>query len=302
MTDDRRSIDRFPEPSCRPWRLFRNLLSTVRRNLRTASLRHIGARGLSSPVFLVGAPRSGTTFLGRCIAALPSVSYFDEPRATKYAAGCVYRHAWPHWILKRYYRLCYQALLWTSGRGDARLAEKTPRNCFLIPFLDSTFSETQFIHLIRDGRDAALSWSEKPWLQETSLAEGKREEGGYPYGPFPRFWVETDRREEFFSTSDFHRCIWGWRRHVEAARHGGRSLSSGRYLEVRYERLVSTPRRVGQRIAAYLDASPSRLFWERLDTARPDSVERWREHLDSEQLGAARREAGSLLRDLGYRE
>lgn len=281
-------------------------MSTLRRSLTAGSVRNIGRRtlrhDLARPLFLVGAPRSGTTYLGRCIAALPGFSYFNEPRATKYAAGCVYRSAWPRWILERYYRLCYRGLLSTSGPEGGRLAEKTPRNCFLIPFLASVFPDARFLHLIRDGRDAALSWSRKPWLQEEALGEDRREEGGYPYGPYPRFWVEADRREEFFSTSDFHRCIWGWRRHVEAARGEGRSLPGHAYLEVRYERLVSNPRVVGQRILRHLEARPSGSFRARLDEARRDSVGRWREELSPEQRETARREAGRLLADLGYRQ
>src|SRR5947207_79174 len=42
---------------------------------------------LHRPIFIIGAPRSGTTFLGDCIGRMPEVSYHFEPRLTKAAAG-----------------------------------------------------------------------------------------------------------------------------------------------------------------------------------------------------------------------
>lgn len=107
-------------------------------------------------------------------------------------------------------------------------------------------------------------------------------------------------REEFFSTSDFHRCVWGWRRHVEAARDTGRTLPAEQYVEIRYERLVSTPHQVGRKIAAYLDTRPSSRFRELLDDAQRDSVGRWTEELGPREIETARRESGRLLAELGY--
>ena len=45
---------------------------------------------LRQPIFLIGAARSGTTFLGDCVGRLPEVSYHHEPPATKAAGRYVY--------------------------------------------------------------------------------------------------------------------------------------------------------------------------------------------------------------------
>ena len=45
---------------------------------------------LGTLILILGAPRSGTTFLGSCIGALAEVSYHFEPRVTKAAARQVY--------------------------------------------------------------------------------------------------------------------------------------------------------------------------------------------------------------------
>lgn len=49
---------------------------------------------LRRPVFIIGAPRSGTTFLGNSLGRLPEISYHFEPRLTKAAARCVYDGSW----------------------------------------------------------------------------------------------------------------------------------------------------------------------------------------------------------------
>lgn len=41
--------------------------------------------------------------------------------------------------------------------GKKRLMEKHPSNCLRIPFIDHVFPDAKFVHLIRDGRDVALS-------------------------------------------------------------------------------------------------------------------------------------------------
>lgn len=133
--------------------------------------------GIDRPIFIIGAPRSGTSFLGRCIAQLPSVAYFHEPDATKFAVSRLGDNEWPKWLASRYHTLVYSLLLWSRADGYPRFAEKTPRNCFFIRFLKDTFPKAVFVHIIRDGRDAASSLNDKPWLSESKDTHQKRERG-----------------------------------------------------------------------------------------------------------------------------
>src|SRR5690606_35770468 len=145
------------------------------------------------PRFVVGAPRSGTSFLGDAIGALPEFSYHYEPPVTKAAARYVHEGLWSEPKARPFYRAAYRRLLRRHPDGDLRFCEKTPQNCFVMDFLDRTFEDAQFLHIVRDGRDAALSYREKPWLAERARDSGRREAGGYLHGPFPRFWVEPER-------------------------------------------------------------------------------------------------------------
>ena len=202
VAQDRRFRAQTPR-SVRPW--------TVKRVLSTLYPR------LDRPVFIVGAPRSGPTFLGQCIAALPEISYHFEPVATKAATRYVFEGRWGFARSRLVFRSVYRLLLQLYGEGDLRFSEKTPQNCFVIEFLARAFPDATFVHIVRDGRDAALSYSKKPWLLARSAGRGSREAGGYLNGPHARFWVEPDRRAEFESTTDFHPCIWAWRLHMESA-------------------------------------------------------------------------------------
>ena len=261
------------------------------------------APNLQRPVFLVGAPRSGTTFLGECLAALPEISYHFEPIATKAAARYVYEGQWEMAKARWFYRSVYAWLMRQHFDADLRFAEKTPRNCFLINFLSNAFPDAQFIHIIRDGRDAALSHSKKPWLQAAKSESGSFEPGGHRVGAYARFWVEPEQIREFETTSDIHRCIWAWHRHTTNALEAASRLSSDRYHELRYESLVLNPADEADHLLDFLgitDSQSRRLFHQAVAKAKPNSIGQWQRELSDEQLQQIDKEAGQLLRQLNY--
>jgi hypothetical protein len=258
---------------------------------------------LRRPIFILGSPRSGTTFLGECIGKLPEVSYHLEPVATKTAARYVNDGQWGYEQANRFYRTAYAWLMRLHLDADLRFAEKTPRNCFLLNFLAQAFPDAQFIHIIRDGRDAALSHSKQPWMQSASADSGHTESGGYLQGPYPRFWVEPERRQEFELTTDIHRCIWAWRRHTECVLAADSGIPVSQYCEIRYEALVRQPSETADLLLSFLgiDIPTSRqVFRDAVCKADPGSVGRWRSELTTSQLQQVEAEAGELLTRLGY--
>ena len=281
----------------------RNRYLPRQRQLSMGRLPYFLIPNLKKPIFIVGAPRSGTTFLGSCLAALPEISYHFEPVATKAAARHIYQGDWGKIQGKLFYRAVYGWLMCKYGDGDLRFAEKTPRNCFILDFLLQTFPDAKFIHIIRDGRDAALSYSKKPWLQASQAKSGLKEPGGYYFGPYARFWVELERVKEFESTSDIHRCIWAWRRHTTSALTASSRIPNHQYHEIRYETLVTNPATVAEEILNFLAISDSfscEKFQQKVACAKPDSVAQWQKELSLKQLAKIEEEAGDLLRQLGY--
>ena len=273
------------------------------RQMSVSRLWYLIFPNLGEPIFIIGSPRSGTTFLGSCIGELPEVSYHFEPIATKAAARCIYEEEWGFRKTKWFYRLVYAWLMRIHADGDLRFADKTPRNCLIIDFLSQAFPKAKFIHIIRDGRDAALSHSKKPWMQAAQVKSPKYEPGGYPYGPYARFWVEPERVAEFESTSDIHRCIWAWRQHTANALKSVAHLPKERYHELRYENLATNPEQEANYILDFLEITASdscRRFHDAVSKVRPDSVGLWKKELSQEQLKQVDQEAGELLRKLNY--
>lgn len=189
--------------------------------------------------------------------------------------------------------------LYAARFSKTRWGDKTPSYVFHIKRISDTLPEARFIHLIRDGRDVALSWR-KTW-----------------FSPGP----------------DMKTLATHWKQSVTAGLSNRNT--SGCYLEVRYEDLVHDPAPVLQRICRYIsldfepamlnyyDNSPARLAEhaerrrsdgvllvgrpERLDqqrlTTQPPVAERalaWRTTMTRTERDAFSSVAGDLLAELGY--
>lgn len=262
------------------------------------------APGIERPVFLVGAARSGTTFLGEALGALPEISYHHEPVATKAAARYVHDGLWGERRSRAFFRMVYRWLLRVELDGGRRFAEKTPWNAFLLPFLARAFPGLQVIHIIRDGRDVAASHIRKPWLRADSATMGTREPGGYLYGPWAQWWVPRGERMAFETGPDILRMSMAWRLFTEAALRDGPALGPDAYLELRYESLVRDPAAEGLRILDFLGVDEPRsrdAFLGAVALADPRSVGAWRRAFDDATVGRMLADSGPLLEQLGYR-
>ena len=240
-------------------------------------------------VFVLGSPRSGTTFLAGAVGSLPGFVDLGEVAPVK-AAVPELADLNPAAAARRLRRTLAVARR-VGLVGAVRPVEQTPELAHLVDVLPRAFPDAQVIHIIRDGRDVVSSLLEKPWLRP---ARAQVDDAGIAYGAYARFWVEPERRDEFESTSDARRAAWAWRRYVTAARSARTPV-----LELRYEQLSADPAGVAARLAAYLGA-PERALTTALGRAHGASVGRYRRDLDDEQLADVLDEAGDLLRELGY--
>jgi hypothetical protein len=195
-----------------------------------------------APIFVVGAPRSGTTLLRIMLSSHPRIyippesdfiprlylgrarvpmsrdraerdlrvilanrrflrEWHDElPDPTAFVAALP--EVTPAALLDALYRA------YAAQHDATRWGDKSPIYARYVPLLTELFPSAQFIHLIRDGRDATLS----------TLA-------AYP----DRFYVDV-----------YFAARW-WRQRVRAARHAGLALGPAHYTEVRYEDLTTDP-------------------------------------------------------------
>jgi hypothetical protein len=174
-------------------------------------------------------------------------------------------------------------MAYADPRGATRWGDKTPRYVLDIPLFDRLFPGSRFVHLIRDGRDVAMS------LRSVRS------------GPDEPMWPAAF-----------------WERRVRAGRRDGGALGPTRYREVRYERLVEDPERELRAICSFLDLgwTPAMLDYpNRVVQALPDDVRSrhrhedrpptkglrdWRTEMPAADVAAFEAVAGDLLDELGY--
>ena len=176
---------------------------------------------------------------------------------------------------------------YAAQHGKSRWGDKTPMYMQYLPLLERLFPTARFVHLVRDGRDAALSF--------LSMPAGIVTEGwGHP------------RDAEGFACQ--------WRTEVAAALALGRRVGPERYLELRYEDLVARPEDALQRICAFagLPYEPGMLGYvgevdlsgkphqQRLAQPPTVGVRDWRTGMPEQDERAFEAVAGDLLAGLGY--
>jgi Sulfotransferase family len=251
--------------------------------------RAAGDRTWERMVFVVGSPRSGTTFVGRSLGAQPGFLDLGEVKPLKAAipelAGL------PEDEAGRRLRRALDRLRRLGLVGHLRGVEQTPETCFVLGAALDAYPEARAVHVLRDGRDVVCSLLERGWL---STGQDGRDDVGLPFGLHTRFWVEPGREDEFGRASDASRAAWAWRRHVTAAR-----AVAERTLELRYEEIVAAPGRAAERVAEHLDGDRAVLETS-FRGVHDRSLGRWRRDLGEAQLEDVEREAGPLLRELGY--
>ncbi|HEY8028879.1 MAG TPA: sulfotransferase [Gaiellaceae bacterium] len=241
-------------------------------------------------VFVVGSPRSGTSFTAGAIGDLPAFVDLGEVPLLKAAIPDLVEL--PEDQQAREVRHVVQRVRGLALVRRLRGVEQTPETGFVLPAALLAFPRATAVHVVRDGRDVVCSLLERGWLSARRMDES--DDANLSYGVHPRFWVEPERREEFVHVSDARRAAWAWRRYVTAARS-----VPDRTVELRYEALVADPEAATATLAQALGVGSGELS-DAFAAAHANSVGRWRRDLTPEQLADVEAEAGDLLAELGY--
>ena len=234
-------------------------------------------------VFVVGCPRSGTTFTGAALGSLPGFLDLDE--VTPLKAALPRLALMPEAVAARDLRRIVERVRLLGLARGLRGVEQTPETSFVVRAALQAYPGSVAVHVLRDGRDVICSLLERGWFR--AGREGG-DDAGHAYGPHPRFWVEPERREEFAQVSEARRAAWAWRRYVETAR-------SGATIQLRYESLLDDART----LAPVLGVAETALA-AAFAGFRASSIGRWRNDLSPEQLADFEAEAGDLLAEVGY--
>jgi sulfotransferase family protein len=240
-------------------------------------------------VFVVGSPRSGTTFLGGALGSLPG--FVDLGEVQPHKAAIAELVSLPEAVAAARIRRGLERLRRLALVRHLRGVEQTPETSYVLPAALRAYPQARVVHIVRDGRDVVCSLLEQGWLSTGRQGE---DDAGLGFGSYVRFWVEPERAAEFLEASDATRAAWAWRRYVDSARS-----APERTYELRYEHLVADPASAASQLALFLGVDTD-LLAEALSAAHDRSAGRWRDDLAPEQLADVEREAGDLLRELGY--
>jgi hypothetical protein len=262
------------------------------------------------PFFVVGSARSGTTMLRLMLNAHPEVAVppesrfvvdlytgSDEVDTSALLSRLAQHHRFEAWELPieavrgelgdaarapyaDVMRAAYRA--YARLQGKSRWGDKTPRYVEDLGLLSSMFGDARFIHLIRDGRNVALSYADVPFGPKTIAAAAD---------------------------------LWG--RRVSAGMRVGRTLEH-RYLEMRYEDLVEDAAGEIKSLCEFLELEfdPGMLDYTerardavlpRAATYNPNitcapmsNVRSWETDMAEDQVEVFEAVAGPVLSDLGY--
>ncbi len=135
-----------------------------------------GNTGVGVPVlFVIGPPRSGTSILGRVLDCHPNLSTWVEP----YYVWDYHFRSRPHDELTAddatpevRDRIVKEFSVFRRAFGGNRVVDKSPRNCLRIPFIEKVFPDSNYLFIVRDGRDAVSSIKQQ-WQLKQRIIHGR---------------------------------------------------------------------------------------------------------------------------------
>ena len=168
-------------------------------------------------------------------------------------------------------------------QGVERWAETTPEHLLYIREIKRAIPNARIIHVIRDGRDVALSWERLSQIHR----------------------LPWDRKRAAMAAAIY----WEW--FVERGRKAGRALGAD-YMEIHYEDLVRRPAEVLKGLEPFVEhdldyqritevgigsvSAPNTAFKEE----KRSPIGRWKTDLSEEEVATLEGLIGDSLEQMGY--
>jgi hypothetical protein len=277
----------------------------------------------TSPIFLIGTHRSGTTWLGGLLGGSRDVAYWSEPRQVwsygnwslpddrleaHHATERIQQH-----IRRRFER-------YTAARQRLRFCEKTPSNCLRIPFMQTIFPQGKFILLLRDGRavfrstdeiqQAGADW-DRIWAR---IRESHWREWPAYWDRLRWIWKKLrGQRLEFWGVRPPGWQAWldrltpaqiiaqQWSDSITTALADFERLPAPQKIVLRYEDLVAQPQATMAQLVDFLQLSDGpQIVTQALATVQTGNSQRWVDELGAATLTEIRPIIEPTLTHLGY--
>jgi hypothetical protein len=285
----------------------------------------VNGRKVRNPVFVIGAPGSGTGMLARAFKrtpgfhmtlgqrwVLPVVQAFARTpslaRGHPEAAATVLRDAFAQgWQVGADCCLgCTQACREAGGapgnqpcvaeQGISRYGDASPELLYCADSLVDAFPDARLVQIVRDGRDVvagmladpqALAWF-RPGLVNLD-AEVTHPLLGVDSAPDRSLWADV---------SMAGKCAMRWRGTIRLMARLRTKLSPQQLVTLRYEDMIRQPLTAAQAVSEFTGAEISPV--ERQRPGPPLEPGAWRSLLTPAQAAEVENIAGEELRRVGY--
>jgi len=206
---------------------------------------------LDTPIFIVGCPRSGTTWLQRLVISHfdicggPESGFFQQFWSVLENLRWIPSDNRDLWLLEywkkdvlqaRIYSLYLETFAAFVYREKGRVfCEKSPNHALRILDIHNLLPEAKFIHIIRDSRSTVAS-----------LLAASR---GWGAG-----WAPSTVRDASIQ----------WHRHVSQARKQGQALGGEYYMEIHYEDLKQNTEQVLAKVYDFIGVECSEILLQEI--------------------------------------
>lgn len=265
--------------------------------------------------FIVGAQKSGTTWLQGLLNGHPDVACYGESRIghvllplleqvieqhnTQARMGDFLKFDQADFVCLARMAIGLMFNHWKKRDLPPCLGEKTPEHALVMPALAAIVPHAKFIHIIRDCRDGAVSG----WFHNKRDNTPNFDERFPTFASYVTYYAETH-----------------WVRYIRFARQFGHA-NPNRYMEVRYETLHAEPdatvrsmlqflnlRTDDETINACRDAGSFKTLTQGRVRGEEDAgshyrkgvIGDWKNHFDATSEAAFLKAAGPLADELGY--
>lgn len=312
-----------PQAGTRGHRTVPDLTSSMRSPTHILVVNGVKVR---QPVFLLGAPHSGTDLLARALKRSPG---FHVTMGRPVVSRVVYAYARKPSIVHRRSLGAAQVLrdalaeAWqihpdgcaecpaacrdaggvvghavpcVSPQDVVRFADATPDLLYSAPVLLRAFPDARFIQLIRDGRDVAADMLADPacmtWFKPVMLSE----ETEFP-NPFLGI-NKSEHADRWRAMPPAGKAALRWRSAVRFSAQLRREFPREQLLTLRYEEMIASPFECVDTVAEFLGARVSKVALYGKTASR---VGGWRTRLSPEEVALVEKVGREELSRLGYR-
>jgi hypothetical protein len=239
----------------------------------------LGGAELDRPIFVVGAPRSGTMLLYTILRTSDDLAHWRPTEAHEVWEADYHPmlRGWRSNVLgasdvePRAAERIKRSFFLIAGKNK-RLIDKTPRNVLRIPFIDAIFPDARYVMLSRDGRDNVNSLV-NAWRSDRYKTYELPEPHEIP-GVDRRWWKfvlypgwEKDRKGplEVVAANQWIAS----NEHILSAR---KDIGEERWTEIRYEDLVAKPEQEVGRLMEWLGLAYDDAVRERAAATRTTPI------------------------------